>query len=43
MRCLDYYFSEKEYGYSFSFCSVEKVWNNAENLFKIIIESIETK
>ncbi|HNC89940.1 MAG TPA: hypothetical protein PL000_13375 [Anaerolineales bacterium] len=40
-HCFDYYFLEKGYGYKFSFCSVEKVWNNAKDLFIKLIDSIE--
>lgn len=41
MHCLDYDFLEMGYGYRFSFCSVEKVWSNAQELFMRMIDSIE--
>lgn len=40
MHCFDYYFIENKYVYSFSFCSVEKVWSNANVLFEKLINSI---
>lgn len=41
LHCLDYSFLENGYGYRFSFCSVEKVWDNAQGLFMSMINSIE--
>lgn len=43
MHCFDYYFLENRYGYSFSFCSVETTWDNANGLFKTLINSIDIK
>ncbi len=43
MHCFDYYFLENRYGYSFSFCSVEKTWDNANKLFRTLINSIDIK
>ena len=40
-HCYDAYLIEDNYGYRFSFCSVEKIWVDAENLFLKLIESIE--
>jgi hypothetical protein len=41
VHCYDAYFLKADYGYRFSYCSVEKVWVNAKELFLNLINSLE--
>jgi hypothetical protein len=41
LHCYDAYLFEISYGYRFSYCSVEKIWPEAKNVFINLIKNIE--